>query len=100
MKLNCSFPWNNLQYHKKCGSKEKVKNLVNIVNQASFQDASLMKEIIKFGCTIENCQSTNWEISSSQWAALLGSTDYIVNLNFPSLSEVIFFLNIHIQLWL
>ena len=91
MKLNCSFPWENSQNYKICGSKEKVENLVKLVNEASFQDSSLMKEIIQFGCNIKNCQSTNWVITSYQWATLAGSTDYMVNLNFPSLSEVILF---------
>ena len=90
-KLNCSFPWisSTDKDLEKCGSKERVQDLVKLVNDANFHDPIMMKELKEFGCTLENCHSTNWVISSWQRAGKQGDSDiYTLNLNFPSSSKV------------
>ena len=90
-KLNCSFPWikDENQFYVKCGSNDKIKNLVELANKANIQDSKLMQELKQFGCTIPNCQEVTWRVSSSQNADL-GNLSHanLIALNFPSSTKV------------
>ena len=67
MKLNCSFPWvPKSKTYSKCGSKHRVMNLINLINDVNLRTPTIIKELNGFGCLQQNCHQTNWEISSTQ----------------------------------
>ena len=67
MELNCSFPWlHGSKNYSKCGSKNRVMNLVNLINEVNLRTPTIIKELDEFGCLQQNCHQTNWEISSTQ----------------------------------
>ena len=79
-KLNCSFPWlvqhKNLNggsgtpkpfdmskspiMYKKCGHDHHIDKLVEIIKATSNPNDELTKELEDFGCTIPNCETTEW----------------------------------------
>ena len=90
-KLNCSFPWmkaENLSYES-CDSSQKIKDLVDLANNANIEDEKLMDELKNFGCTIPNCQEIKWSVSSWQKAGM-GNLSHAnaIGLNFPSSTKV------------
>ena len=68
MKLNCSFPWlkSKKDKYSKCSAEHRVNDLVNLINEVNQGTPDVMKEIKDFGCNEQNCQQTNWEMSSWQ----------------------------------
>ena len=89
-KLNCSFPWSTNDHpNLTTCSEERIKNLVNLANNANIQEEQLMKEIEEFGCTIPNCETTNWKVSSTNSVEFSDLNDYVfISLNFPSSKKV------------
>ena len=89
-KMNCSFPWIN-SYNRslrKCGANDYLKDLVDLVNKNYNPSPKYYKEIEDFGCTIPNCQSTTWSVTSSQDSILYDKDVSKIILNFPSASKV------------
>ena len=92
MKLNCSFPWLKSQNDKypKCGAKHKVNDLVNLINEVNRGTPDIIEEIGDFGCNEQNCQQTNWEISSWQNINLKEKPGLsYLKLTFPSSKKVL-----------
>lgn len=90
-KLNCSFPWIEAEHlsYERCGPSQKIKDLVNLANNANIEDEKLMEELKDFGCIIPNFQEIKWSVSSWQKAGM-GNLSHAnaIGLNFPSSSKV------------
>ena len=89
-KIGCAFPW--LKSYdgslRKCGSNDKIKDLVELVNQVNLREPNIIKEIKDFGCSISNCEQVKWSISSWQRAEVNVPNMTYLELNFPSSSKV------------
>ena len=91
MKLNCSFPWMILKTERygKCGADHKIMDLVNLINEVNMGTKEIMKEINDFGCNEQNCQQTNWEMSSFQKIKLeFNNGRSYFKLTFPSSKKI------------
>lgn len=91
MKLNCSFPWlkSKKEKYSKCGAEHKVNDLVNLINEINLGAPDVMKEIKDFGCNEQNCQQTNWEMSSWQKVYLKERPGIsFLKLTFPSSKKI------------
>ena len=90
-KISCSFPW--LKSYsgplRKCGSDDKIKDLVELVNQVNLREPNIIKEIKDFGCSTSNCEEVKWSISSWQRAEVNVPNMTYLELNFPSSSKVL-----------
>ena len=54
--------WSNrlgLQYLK-CGQDQHIDKLVEVIKAAAIPNDELTKELEEFGCTIPNCETTEW----------------------------------------
>ena len=91
MKLNCSFPWiKDTKFpFETCGPKQKVNDLVNLINEVNVGTPDLMKELEDFGCNEQNCVKTTWRIASWQKIHLQNRTGITYfKLTFPSAKKV------------
>ena len=91
MKLNCSFPWLKSQKDKyfKCSANQRVNNLVNIINKVNQGSSEMMEEIEDFGCNKQNCEQTNWEMSSWQKVYIKERPGLsFLKLTFPSSKKI------------
>ena len=91
MKLNCSFPWTSFKNDKyaKCGTQQKISDLVNLINEVNMGSQEIMKEIKDFGCNEQNCHQTTWEMSSFQKIILNDKPGLsYLKLTFPSSKKV------------
>ena len=91
MKLNCSFPWTSFKNDKyaKCGTQQKISDLVNLINEVNMGSQEIMKEIKDFGCNEQNCEQTNWEMSSFQKIKLeINDGRSFFKLTFPSSKKI------------
>ena len=92
MKLNCSFPWfkSKNDKYQRCGSKHKVNDLVNIINEVNQGSPDIMEAIEEFGCNEQNCEQTSWEIASWQKINLKEKPGLsYLKLTFPSSKKVL-----------
>ena len=89
LKLNCSFPWiqNYAGNLDKCGPKEYIKDLINIIKGVITPNTELFKEIQKFGCSIPKCMNTKWAEAKAEGFQTRANKSQIL-LRFPSSSEV------------
>ena len=91
MKLNCSFPWLKSKNDKylKCNAQNRVNDLVNLINEVNQGTPDVMKEIKDFGCNEQNCQQTNWKMSSWQKVYLKERPgESFLKLTFPSSKKI------------
>ena len=91
MKLNCSFPWHksNNEKYLTCGAKNKVNDLVNLINEVNRGTPDIMEEIEDFGCDKQNCEQTNWEMSSWQKVYIKERPGLsFLKLTFPSSKKI------------
>ena len=91
MKLNCSFPWLKSQKEKyfKCSAKQRVNDLVNIIDAVNQGSPDIMEEIEDFGCDKQNCEQTNWEMSSWQKVYIKERPGLsFLKLTFPSSKKI------------
>ena len=91
MKLNCSFPWITYKTndYTKCGVQHKISELVNLINEVNLGTQEIMEEINAFGCNEQNCQQTNWEMSSFQKVKLeFNNGRSYFKLTFPSSKKI------------
>ena len=89
-KIGCSFPWLK-SYNgslRKCESNDKIKDLVDLVNQVNLRDPNITNEVKDFGCSLSNCEQVKWSISSWQRAKVNVQNMTYLELNFPSSSKV------------